>query len=439
MSRQTTTPTSSGAGRLRKFVADRRGGTAMVFAISFVPAVMMIGLAVDFTRASSYSASLKAATDAAALAGATITSDPRNPTSTNLHSLRLAAARSAFNANILSDQEITGLKFNLQEVTNGVRVTTSGTVPNYFAKVLHRQNTSLGATAEAALAANTNYEVAFVLDNTGSMAQSNKMGVLKQAMFKFLRKLQSSSSAKANVHAGLVPFDRMVRVDPMFARGKPWIRQPSRDLGQWQGCIADRQQNHDTDAALPTPADTSTLFDAVDGNLNLFPITPASVSPVPPLPFTPANCGLAMIQPLTNNWNSMNSAINNMQPNGTTNLTIGLAWGLQILTPGEPFNSATPFGGGYTKVMVFLTDGLNTQNRWTTNSNDIDARTRLACNSVKSKGVILYTIGVMDEDRALLESCASTPSKHYFAPDSTQIPDLFDMIANDLITVRLVH
>ena len=114
-----------------------------------------------------------------------------------------------------------------------------------------------------------------------------------------------------------------------------------------------------------------------------------------------------------------------------------MAWGLQILSPGDPFNSATPFGGGYTKVMVFLTDGQNTQNRWTTNPNDIDARTKLACDNIKSQGIVLYTIGVMDENRALLESCASAPAKHHFAPDPSMIPDLFDMIANDLISVRL--
>ena len=423
----------------RSFLKDARGGTAMIFAVSFVPAMIMIGVAIDYNRASSYSASLKAAVDAAALAGATITVDPKNPTNSNLHSLRLAAARAAFTANIMSEPEVQNLRFQMTETTNGVRVTASGIVSNRFGAILHRASTSLGATAEAALAANANYEVAFVLDNTGSMGQSNKMATLKSAMFKFLRKLEASSSAKATVHAAIVPFATEVRVDPMFARGRPWLRQPSRDLNAWQGCLTDRQQNRDTDAITPTPADPTTLFDAADGNETIFPVTPSNVNPVPPLPFSPVACNLAMIQPLTNNWSSMNSAVNSMQPVGNTNLTIGLAWGLQILSPGEPFNSATPFGGGYTKIMVFLTDGQNTKNRWSSNPADIDARTRLACNNIKSQGIMLYTIGVMDENRPLLESCASSPAKHHFAADPAQIPDLFDMIANDLITVRLVQ
>jgi hypothetical protein len=135
----------------------------------------------------------------------------------------------------------------------------------------------------------------------------------------------------------------------------------------------------------------------------------------------------------------MYSAVNAMTPNGNTNLTIGLAWGLQMLTPGEPFNVGTPFGGGYTKIMVFVTDGLNTQNRSTTNAAEMDARTQLVCNNIKSKGVTLYTIGVIDENASLLTNCASSPSKHYFAPSADQIPDLFDLISGDLVNVRLIR
>lgn len=63
------------------------------------------------------------------------------------------------------------------------------------------------------------------------------------------------------------------------------------------------------------------------------------------------------------------------------------------------------------------------------------------CDAVdgKSKRIVLHTIGVMDENRPLLEGCTSSPAKHHFVPDPTMISDLFDLIANDLITVRLVQ
>jgi hypothetical protein len=241
------------------------------------------------------------------------------------------------------------------------------------------------------------------------------------------------------VRVWLGPFDTQVRVDPLGSIGKAWLRQPSRDLSYWQGCVTDRAQNYDVVAATPTPATPDTLFDASDGNLNVFPVTPASETPVPALPFTPAACGLAQMQPLTSSFGSMYSAVNAMTPNGNTNLTIGLAWGLQMLSPGDPFNVATPFGSNYTKIIVFVTDGLNTQNRWTSNPDDIDARTQLVCSNIKAKGIVLYTVGVMDENTNLLTNCASAPSKHFFAPTADKIPDLFDMISSDLVAVRLIR
>ena len=411
----------------------------MIFALAFIPALMTVGLAVDYVRATNYSAALKSATDAAALAAASITEDPKNKQNTNLAPIRLAAAKAAFNANIRSEKELGGISFSLAEISNGVRVTASGKVKNSFGSILHQGKTELGAVAEAALTANTNYEVAFVLDNTGSMASSNKMSVLKTAMSKFIRRLEAGSSGSAKVRVSLVPFGTVVRLDPIFARGKDWMRQPDRDLAYWQGCITDRIAPYDADATIPDILTPATLFDAVDGNLNVFPVTPATTSPVPPLSFSPVTCNLAKVQPLTESFGSFMSAVNSMVPAGTTNLPIGLAWGLQVLSPGGPFGNAMPFNGGYTKIMVFLTDGLNTRSRWSNNQAEIDARTQVACDNVKAKGIMLYTIGVIDENKTLLTNCASAPSKHFYASTADQIPDLFEMISGDLITVRLVR
>ncbi len=41
------------------------------------------------------------------------------------------------------------------------------------------------------------------------------------------------------------------------------------------------------------------------------------------------DCGsLAKLMPLTTNWTALNNKVDEMPPNGKTNVTIGLAWGL---------------------------------------------------------------------------------------------------------------
>ena len=55
-----------------------------------------------------------------------------------------------------------------------------------------------------------------------------------------------------------------------------------------------------------------------------------------------------------------------MSPAGNTNITIGLAWGLTLLSTQAPFTEGEPYGTeNLTKIMVLMTDGDNTENRWT--------------------------------------------------------------------------
>ena len=56
-----------------------------------------------------------------------------------------------------------------------------------------------------------------------------------------------------------------------------------------------------------------------------------------------------------------------MTPSGMTNVTIGVVWAWHALTPGEPFTQAQAVRPDVDKVMILLTDGLNTANRFTTN------------------------------------------------------------------------
>jgi len=418
------------------FKRDIRGNSALLFSFAIIPLGIAAGAAIDYSRSIAASAKLRAATDAAALAAAIVTQDTVG-TRVGLTDERISVATNAFNANIDQTRSLSGVNFTLTDLGITVRAVSSAQFTNAFGALLRRPTSTLNATAEAMLATNANYEVAFALDNTGSMADSGKITVLKAAMTSFLNKLESANRSIGNVKVSIVPFGNMIRLNTTTAAGALWIKQPLRDLGQWPGCVGDRMSPaYDANATVPSTGTPDTLFEAIDGSFNVFPITPAS-SPVAALPFTPTACNMAQVMPLTENFPTMRATVNSMTPGGTTNLTIGMAWALQTLTPGDPFNTALPFGSGYTKIIVLLTDGLNTQSRWTTDTATMNARTQTACTEAKSKGVIVYTIGLMSEDTALLTSCASAPSKHYFAPTPSQIPDIFDVISMDMTTVRL--
>src|SRR6185295_17500992 len=112
--------------------------------------------------------------------------------------------------------------------------------------------------------------------------------------------------------------------------------------------------------------------------------------------------------------------IDAMTPAGNTNVTIGLAWGFQVLSPNEPFN-APAVAPDLDKVIVLMTDGENTKNRWTSTASTIDARTQKACDNIKAANIKLYTVRVIDGDAALLKACATKPSMYYDVQQAIQL------------------
>src|SRR6202161_2837079 len=74
------------------FSRDRRGNVAIIFALSMIPCVFLIGMALDFTSATQKRVQLNAAADAAALAAVTPSMLTQTTTAAK------TAATNAFNA-----------------------------------------------------------------------------------------------------------------------------------------------------------------------------------------------------------------------------------------------------------------------------------------------------------------------------------------------------
>ena len=61
----------------------------------------------------------------------------------------------------------------------------------------------------------------------------------------------------------------------------------------------------------------------------------------------------------------MNTLVNTMKADGTTNQTIGLVWAWMSLTGGGPFTvPAKDPNYKYQDIIILMSDGLNTENRW---------------------------------------------------------------------------
>jgi len=151
---------------------------------------------------------------------------------------------------------------------------------------------------------------------------------------------------------------------------------------------------------------------------------------------------------LNYNWSAMTSLVNSMTANGNTNQGLGLQLGWMSLVGGGPFPTPPAMDPNYTyqQVIILLTDGLNTQNRWYTNQSQIDTRQQMTCNNINAAGITLYTVQVNtsgDPTSTLLQNCAGSPgkypdsSKFFLLTSSTQIVTTFGQIATELSNLRV--
>jgi uncharacterized protein YegL len=274
------------------------------------------------------------------------------------------------------------------------------------------------------------------------MASDGKMDALKTASHNLLTQLQQAAVHPEDVYVSIVPFSKDVNFGAdNYAQS--WLRwdlweevngscsntsYSNRTSCQshskvwtpathntWNGCVTDRDQNFDTTNSAAAVGSTQ------------YPTEQYS------------SCSASLI-PLTNDWTALNAKIDTMVPVGNTNQAIGLQVGWQTLT-------ATPFtvppvdpDYKYQTVIILLTDGLNTQDRWYTSQSSINTRQQKTCNNIKEAGLTVYTVQVNtggDATSTLLQNCASDPGKFFLLTSAGQIVATFGQIGTSLSKLRL--
>ena len=201
-----------------------------------------------------------------------------------------------------------------------------------------------------------------------------------------------------------------------------WTQASTDPITNWTGCITDRTQPNDATGVLPATSDVTTQFPANEYYENSTSYCSTSAS-------TP----LEPIIPLSYNWSALKTAVNAMQPTGGTDQSVGLAWGWQSLIVGGPLNTpAEDTNTTYNRVIILLSDGLNTEDRWPGYGNgssqvgtNIDNRQAQQCANIKaltdSSGRPMYTIYTIqvntsspaDPTSTVLRNCASDLSKFF--------------------------
>lgn len=180
-------------------------------------------------------------------------------------------------------------------------------------------------------------------------------------------------------------------------------------------------------------------------------------------------CNVAKVQGLTDNNGRIQSAINQMDANGGTDLSIGLSWAMNTLTPWEPLTGAADFGEAE-KILVFMTDGDNSATlpqeyamsmssfgywkddpmregwgdnpaQWQANG-ALDEASKRFCTQIKARGVKIYFVYFGSPSAAatdVMEHCATSDDTAISAADDEELKAAFRKIGDDIGKLRLTH
>jgi Flp pilus assembly protein TadG len=196
----------------------------------------------------------------------------------------------------------------------------------------------------------------------------------------------------------------------------------------WTGCVNDRDQNYDTTNTAPgtDSASPSTQFYAEQWT----------------------DCLPGTVTGMSNQWSTLKTQIDAMSPSGNTNQAVGLAWGwLSLSTSNPPLQApAKDSNYIYKNYIVLLSDGLNTQDRWSTTQSDIDARQEILCRNVKadtSNNVTIFSVQVNinsgDPTSQVLQDCASGSANFQMITAASQTADAFNNIINQISKLRVAR
>lgn len=504
----------------RAFSAARSGGVALPFALSLIPVSFLTVAAVDFHRGQNVRTALQDALDAATLSvGRTTTTDPAEVQS---------IGSAALNANLRAypDTTLESSDFHLDgdTVVASAKVSMTPLISDLFTG----GKLKVGAHSEVSRGGHT-LEIALVLDNTGSMASNDKLTLLKTAASNFVDTMATAAahSTKPNpVKIGLVPFSVTVKVGASYSDAA-WLDttgiSPINDeifttssgtqhanrltlfqqMGTaWGGCVEMRQAPYDvqddaassaTPATLYTPyfapdepgsgngtsgsyhndylpdVTTSTSWKVKQGYTAKYNATPrTTLDTWSNYHYGPnSGCELAPLVRLTNNFDSLKTAISSMTAIGDTNIPIGLTWGWNLLSPNGPFSADTAAYGTpkNDKVIVLMTDGQNAnanpgsnnaslyssigyiwQNRigitsGTTSQRQTALDNKLAtlCANAKAKGIEIYTVRVEvnDTNYQVLQACATKNDMFYDVKQASDLTSVFSAIARRIQNIRL--
>lgn len=447
----------------QRALRDRRGVSAVAFAITFaVLAPMTLGL-FDVYQGNEQHGKLQDALDAAALYAARSNATD-TPTINTIGNKALSA-----NLQLVQGATLTSSSFTL---VNNNKVQAVATVHLTAFAPMEFTHSPVQVSAEVTRNGN-NLEVAMVLDNTGSMLGA-PMTSLQSAANQLIDLVVSTSQSPFYSKLAIVPYSNAVNAgtyaatvrgaflaatDTNCKNGADKLGCPSYKFTNMNGqstifstdtnCVSERTGIHASDDASYTVGLVGWVYPPTSEN----------------------HCINASIQPLTSDKTALHNTIGTLTADGSTAGHVGVAWGWYMVSPNwaslfptasQPVAYGTP---NTIKAVILMTDGAfnttycngviskdspsgsgSSSNHINCNAPNGDSfsQAQALCTAMKAppNNIIIYTVGFLHggadpQAQAILANCATDAQHAYLPTTGADLQVAFQAISADLNKLRL--
>lgn len=435
----------------------------MLFGLTIFVLSGSIALGLDYARALALRTKLQSAVDSAAL-GAKPNGAANDPA-------MVVRVNDNFNYNMLNQKfGAVAIAVSSTPISQGVRVEATANVPTTFGRLLGINTLPVSVKAEA-ISAQSNFEIALVLDNTYSMS-GTKLSDL-QAAAKTLVTNVDTASTPGSVKYALVPFSNYVNVG-VANRNATWMSVPAGvtqsgsycyTQTDWPGCPTTTVTGTCTNDGVPyscgyttcatpgppvevcSPYSYTPQWYGCAGSRIPAPDIAVAASMAAPVPgILDVGCPSQLTR-LTADAAAIKTQIDSFVAQGETFIASGLIWGWRVLSPTPPFADATPTNANppTRKVMILMTDGENTKSQWDNaheGSDTVasDAEMAQLCTLIKAQSIELYTIAFSvtnQQAKVAMKQCATDPSHFFDSTDGAALQQAFSQISGSLIKLSL--
>lgn len=245
-------------------------------------------------------------------------------------------------------------------------------------------------------------------------------------------------------------------LSPYTSGGQAWCAQQGCTYFAFENMYGDLQ-THQISTCVTERTGSDAYTDASPSSARVGRNYPGSSNP----------CLGATLQPLSSNKDTLKSAIDGYNVQGSTAGQIGIGWGWYMVSPNFntlwPSNGAAAYNTADTlKAVIIMTDGeFNTPycsgvisrqagDGSGSNSSKIDcdadngdpfAQGVAMCTAMKNRGILVYTVGFQitagGNAANMLQTCASTPANFYLPASGGDLSEAFAAIGRDITQLRI--